>query len=148
MTLFGSVQWEFRYPFDPIFTAFTLYAVRSLIGILRKSPDGPVVPSGFVGLEEILAPFLEDANLRVESSGFHDERSRMKIHLRQIPQGGTLHLEGAEDPVSLGLEEIGARPDFASPLFAGRRRFQRRDLCHRATQSSRPPDLRGLPERI
>jgi uncharacterized metal-binding protein YceD (DUF177 family) len=38
----------------------------------------------------------------------------MKVHLRQIPQGGTLHLEGAEDPVSLGLEEIGARPE--SPL--------------------------------
>ena len=35
VTLFGSVQWEFRYPFDPIFTAFTLYAGWSLKGILR-----------------------------------------------------------------------------------------------------------------
>ena len=34
----------------------------------------------------------------------------MKIHLRQIPQGGTLHLEAAEDPRFLELEEIGARP--------------------------------------
>jgi hypothetical protein len=34
----------------------------------------------------------------------------MKIHLRQIPQGGTLHLEDAEDPKFLELEEIGARP--------------------------------------
>jgi uncharacterized metal-binding protein YceD (DUF177 family) len=38
----------------------------------------------------------------------------MKVHLRQIPQGGTLHLEGSEDPTFLGLEEIGADP--ASPL--------------------------------
>jgi uncharacterized metal-binding protein YceD (DUF177 family) len=38
----------------------------------------------------------------------------MKIHLRQIPQGGTLHLEDAEDPRFLELEEIGARP--VSPL--------------------------------
>ena len=34
----------------------------------------------------------------------------MKIHLRQIPQGGTLHLEAAEDPRFLELGEIGARP--------------------------------------
>jgi hypothetical protein len=40
----------------------------------------------------------------------------MKVHLRQIPQGGTLHLEGAEDPVSLGLEEIGARPESPSNI--------------------------------
>ena len=26
VTLFGSVPWEFRYPFDPIFTAFTVHA--------------------------------------------------------------------------------------------------------------------------
>jgi uncharacterized metal-binding protein YceD (DUF177 family) len=48
--------------------------------------------------------------LHVESSGFHVERLGMKIHLRQIPQGGTLHLEAAEDPRFLELEEIGARP--------------------------------------
>ena len=30
-TLFGSVQWEFRYPFDPIFTAFTVHAAHSSI---------------------------------------------------------------------------------------------------------------------
>ena len=35
-TLFGSVQWEFRYPFDPIFTAFTLYGAHGLFSFLRK----------------------------------------------------------------------------------------------------------------
>jgi uncharacterized metal-binding protein YceD (DUF177 family) len=39
----------------------------------------------------------------------------MKIHLRQIPQGGTLHLEDAEDPRFLELEQVEARP--LSPLF-------------------------------
>ena len=34
----------------------------------------------------------------------------MKVHLRQIPAGGTLHLEGEEDPTPLGLEEAGAEP--------------------------------------
>jgi uncharacterized metal-binding protein YceD (DUF177 family) len=34
----------------------------------------------------------------------------MKIHLRQIPQGGTLHVEDAEDPRFLELEEVEARP--------------------------------------
>jgi len=34
----------------------------------------------------------------------------MKVHLRQIPEGGTLHLEGEEDPKFLGLEEAGADP--------------------------------------
>jgi uncharacterized metal-binding protein YceD (DUF177 family) len=34
----------------------------------------------------------------------------MKVHLRQIPEGGTLHLEGEEDPASLGLEEAEAEP--------------------------------------
>jgi uncharacterized metal-binding protein YceD (DUF177 family) len=48
--------------------------------------------------------------LRVESSSVHVERFGMKIHLRQIPQGGTLHLEGAEDPRFLELEETGALP--------------------------------------
>ena len=38
----------------------------------------------------------------------------MKIHLRQIPQGGTLHLEDAEEAGFLELEEIGASP--VSPL--------------------------------
>ena len=52
---------------------------------------------------------FEGSNLRVESSGFHDERYGMKIHLRQIPQGSTVHLEGAGDPGFLELEEIGAR---------------------------------------
>lgn len=33
----------------------------------------------------------------------------MKVHLNQIPQGGTLHLEGEEDAGFLGLEEAGAR---------------------------------------
>jgi hypothetical protein len=35
-TLFGSVQWEFRYPFDPIFTAFALHAAYALFAWLRK----------------------------------------------------------------------------------------------------------------
>ena len=34
----------------------------------------------------------------------------MKVHLRQIPAGGTLHLEGEEDSTPLGLEEAGAEP--------------------------------------
>jgi len=34
----------------------------------------------------------------------------MKVHLRQIPQGDLLHLEGEEDPAPLGLEEAGAEP--------------------------------------
>jgi uncharacterized metal-binding protein YceD (DUF177 family) len=34
----------------------------------------------------------------------------MKVHLRQIPQGETLHLEGEEDSAPLGLEEAGAEP--------------------------------------
>jgi uncharacterized metal-binding protein YceD (DUF177 family) len=34
----------------------------------------------------------------------------MKAHLHQIPQGGTIHLEGEEDPSALGLEEAGAEP--------------------------------------
>lgn len=38
----------------------------------------------------------------------------MKIHLRQIPQGGTLHIEGEESAGFLELEEVGARP--CSPL--------------------------------
>jgi len=38
----------------------------------------------------------------------------MKVHLRQIPQGETLHLEGEEDPAQLDLQEAGAVP--VSPL--------------------------------
>lgn len=38
----------------------------------------------------------------------------MKIHLRQIPQGGTLHVEGLEEVRFLGLEEAGAHA--CSPL--------------------------------
>jgi len=34
----------------------------------------------------------------------------MKVHLRQIPQGESLHLEGEEDPTPLGLQEAGAEP--------------------------------------
>jgi uncharacterized metal-binding protein YceD (DUF177 family) len=34
----------------------------------------------------------------------------MKVHTRQIPEGGTLHLEGEEDASPLGLEEAGAEP--------------------------------------
>jgi uncharacterized metal-binding protein YceD (DUF177 family) len=39
----------------------------------------------------------------------------MKVHLLQIPQGETLHLEGEEDPSCLDLQEAGATA--ASPLF-------------------------------
>jgi hypothetical protein len=35
-TLFGSVQWEFRYPFDPIFTAFAVHAALCLAKSLSK----------------------------------------------------------------------------------------------------------------
>jgi hypothetical protein len=35
-TLFGSVQWEFRYPFDPIFTAFALHSAYALLAGLSK----------------------------------------------------------------------------------------------------------------
>ena len=34
----------------------------------------------------------------------------MKVHLRQIPAGSTLHLEGEEEATPLGLEEAGAAP--------------------------------------
>jgi uncharacterized metal-binding protein YceD (DUF177 family) len=45
----------------------------------------------------------------------------MKVHLRQIPAGETLHLEGEEDPGFLGLEEAGAEPagPFRYALDAG-----------------------------
>jgi uncharacterized metal-binding protein YceD (DUF177 family) len=38
----------------------------------------------------------------------------MKVHLRQIPEGTTLHIEGEEDATPLGLEEADASP--AGPL--------------------------------
>ena len=38
----------------------------------------------------------------------------MKIHLRRIPQGGTLHVEDVEEARFLELEEIGVSP--VSPL--------------------------------
>lgn len=38
----------------------------------------------------------------------------MKVHLRQIPDGSTLHLEGEEDAGFVGLEEAGA--EAVSPL--------------------------------
>lgn len=38
----------------------------------------------------------------------------MKVHLNQIPEGSTLHLEGSCDAAPLGLGEAGAEP--ASPL--------------------------------
>ncbi|MEI8310702.1 MAG: hypothetical protein WCH98_08100 [Verrucomicrobiota bacterium] len=38
----------------------------------------------------------------------------MKVHIRQIPQGETLHLEGEDDPSGLELQEAGATP--VSPL--------------------------------
>lgn len=34
----------------------------------------------------------------------------MKVHLRQIPEGATLHIEGEEDAKELGLQEAGAEP--------------------------------------
>lgn len=34
----------------------------------------------------------------------------MKIHLKQIPQGGTLHIEGEEDASFVGFEEAGFKP--------------------------------------
>jgi hypothetical protein len=37
VTLFGSVQWEFRYPFDPIFTAFAMHASHCLFASIRKA---------------------------------------------------------------------------------------------------------------
>jgi len=38
----------------------------------------------------------------------------MKIHCRQIPEGGTLHVEGEENAMALGLEEAGG--EAVSPL--------------------------------
>ena len=38
----------------------------------------------------------------------------MKVHLHQIPQGGTLHIEGEEDASFVGLSEAGVTP--LSPL--------------------------------
>jgi len=34
----------------------------------------------------------------------------MKVHLKQIPQGEALHLEGEEDPAALELASAGAEP--------------------------------------
>jgi uncharacterized metal-binding protein YceD (DUF177 family) len=34
----------------------------------------------------------------------------MKVHLRQIPSGSTIHLEGEEDSAPLELEQAGAEP--------------------------------------
>ncbi len=36
VTLFGSVQWEFRYPFDPIFTGFAVHASHCLFQSLGR----------------------------------------------------------------------------------------------------------------
>ena len=38
----------------------------------------------------------------------------MKVHIRQIPQGETLHIEGEEDDACLDLQDAGATP--VSPL--------------------------------
>lgn len=38
----------------------------------------------------------------------------MKVHIRQIPQGETLHIEGEEDDARLDLQDAGATP--VSPL--------------------------------
>lgn len=38
----------------------------------------------------------------------------MKVHLRQIPQGSTLHMDGEADPAFLGLDE--AQAQAVSPL--------------------------------
>jgi uncharacterized metal-binding protein YceD (DUF177 family) len=38
----------------------------------------------------------------------------MKVHLRQIPEGGSLHWEGEEEPGFIGLPEAGA--EAVSPL--------------------------------
>ena len=65
-----------------------------------------------MALGRILA-CLSGLNLRVETSPFHMERSFMKIHLRQIPQGGSLHVEGVEDADFLELEEADAHAVFA-----------------------------------
>jgi len=37
-----------------------------------------------------------------------DRSKKMKVHVRQIPQGETLHLEGEEDPGRLDLQDAGA----------------------------------------
>lgn len=42
------------------------------------------------------------------------DKEGMKVHLRQIPQGDILHIEGEEDAGPLGLEEAGATA--VSPL--------------------------------
>ena len=34
----------------------------------------------------------------------------MFVHLMQIPEGDTLHVEGEENPAALGLEEAGVKP--------------------------------------
>lgn len=34
----------------------------------------------------------------------------MKVHIRQIPQGETLHIEGEEDAARLDLQDAGATP--------------------------------------
>jgi hypothetical protein len=44
VTLFGSVQWEFRYPFDPLFTVFALHAAYTSCARLRRSQLGQGFP--------------------------------------------------------------------------------------------------------
>lgn len=46
--------------------------------------------------------------LDVDCCGVRVENWVMQVHLKQIPQGGTLHLEGEEDSDFVGIEEAGA----------------------------------------
>ena len=55
VTLFGSVQWEFRYPFDPIFTAFTVHASHCLLASLHKSRMALLTERIFALLRRLLA---------------------------------------------------------------------------------------------
>ena len=72
----------------------------------------------------------------------------MKIHLRQIPQGGTLHVEGDEDAGFLDLEEVGAQRVFAPRVSIRRGSLRWRSLCHRSSQCMFAPEMRGLSGRI
>jgi len=72
-----------------------------------KAPDSPVRPN--IGMVD----FAEAAVDRFPC-GCYSERESMKVHLLQIPQGETLHLEGEEPAGGLDLAEAGA--EAMSPL--------------------------------
>jgi hypothetical protein len=67
VTLFGPVQWEFRYPFGPIFTAFTVHAFSLPANEPSQIPNGPSVRAHFHTVETALRryPKVQTCTLKV-----------------------------------------------------------------------------------